>query len=84
MNLGRVRWLTVIALSLGISMIIVDATIVNVAIPSAVPAAKPVLADAWPHQTPGEDALSRRCGTRAGSTAALALVRPNGRTRDTR
>jgi EmrB/QacA subfamily drug resistance transporter len=35
-NLGRARWLTLIALSLGISMIIVDATIVNVAIPSIV------------------------------------------------
>lgn len=36
MNLGRARWLTLMALSLGISMIIVDATIVNVAIPSIV------------------------------------------------
>ncbi len=36
MNLGRARWLTLLALSLGISMIIVDATIVNVAIPSIV------------------------------------------------
>jgi len=36
MNLGRARWLTLFALSLGISMIIVDATIVNVAIPSIV------------------------------------------------
>lgn len=36
MNLGRTRWLTLLALSLGISMIIVDATIVNVAIPSIV------------------------------------------------
>jgi EmrB/QacA subfamily drug resistance transporter len=35
-NLGRARWLTLLALSLGISMIIVDATIVNVAIPSIV------------------------------------------------
>jgi EmrB/QacA subfamily drug resistance transporter len=35
-NLGRARWLTLVALSLGISMIIVDATIVNVAIPSIV------------------------------------------------
>jgi EmrB/QacA subfamily drug resistance transporter len=35
---GRIsaRWLTLLALSLGISMIIVDATIVNVAIPSIV------------------------------------------------
>jgi len=36
MNLGRARWLTLLALSLGISMIVVDATIVNVAIPSIV------------------------------------------------
>ena len=36
MNLGRARWLTLLAISLGISMIIVDATIVNVAIPSIV------------------------------------------------
>ena len=36
MNLGRARWLSLLALSLGISMIIVDATIVNVAIPSIV------------------------------------------------
>ena len=36
MNLGRTRWLTLLAISLGISMIIVDATIVNVAIPSIV------------------------------------------------
>ncbi len=36
MNLGRAKWLTLLALSLGISMIIVDATIVNVAIPSIV------------------------------------------------
>ena len=36
MNLGKARWLTLLALSLGISMIIVDATIVNVAIPSIV------------------------------------------------
>jgi len=35
-NLGRARWLTLLAISLGISMIIVDATIVNVAIPSIV------------------------------------------------
>jgi EmrB/QacA subfamily drug resistance transporter len=35
-NLGRARWLTLLALSLGISMIVVDATIVNVAIPSIV------------------------------------------------
>ena len=35
-NLGRARWLTLMAISLGISMIIVDATIVNVAIPSIV------------------------------------------------
>jgi EmrB/QacA subfamily drug resistance transporter len=35
-NLGRTKWLTLLALSLGISMIIVDATIVNVAIPSIV------------------------------------------------
>ena len=36
MNLGRARWLTLLALSLGISIIVVDATIVNVAIPSIV------------------------------------------------
>lgn len=36
MNLGRNRWLALLALSLGISMIIVDVTIVNVAIPSIV------------------------------------------------
>ncbi len=36
MNFGRARWLTLLAISLGISMIIVDATIVNVAIPSIV------------------------------------------------
>jgi EmrB/QacA subfamily drug resistance transporter len=35
-NLGKARWLTLLALGLGISMIIVDATIVNVAIPSIV------------------------------------------------
>jgi len=35
-NLGRAKWLTLLAISLGISMIIVDATIVNVAIPSIV------------------------------------------------
>jgi EmrB/QacA subfamily drug resistance transporter len=35
-NFGRTRWLTLLAISLGISMIIVDATIVNVAIPSIV------------------------------------------------
>jgi EmrB/QacA subfamily drug resistance transporter len=33
---GRARWLTLLAISLGISIIIVDATIVNVAIPSIV------------------------------------------------
>ncbi len=36
MNRIPARWLTLLALSLGISMIIVDATIVNVAIPSIV------------------------------------------------
>ncbi len=33
---GRSRWLVVSALSLGVAMIIVDATIVNVAVPSLV------------------------------------------------
>jgi len=36
MHLGRTRWLALLAISLGISMIIIDATIVNVAVPSIV------------------------------------------------
>lgn len=36
MDPGRTRWLALLALSLGISMVIVDATIVNVAVPSIV------------------------------------------------
>ena len=36
MDSGRTRWLALLALSLGISMVIVDATIVNVAVPSIV------------------------------------------------